>query len=232
MHQPNSFFSHNPWSWKELVSLLALTFLFVPIFIEYILMNALTKWFQNDLYSGTITGLMMAIIFTISVYYIALRPQGLSWKAVGIQMFPRSYWGWTLLWYIVLVIGATIIALLVEMWFGMGTENSKTESLLSRLSALNMFIAFLSAAVISPIYEEIIYRGSFYRWFRSQYGIVIGIITSTLVFTLAHLPIYNQLPYALFTGIIFAWTYEKTISIFPAINGLFNATIFFLTILG
>lgn len=233
-HTPSTFFSQNPWSWKELVYLMLLTFLFVPVFIENLLMHRLTQWFQNDLYSGTLTGLMMAILFTTGVYLIALRPKGVSWKAIGWQKFRASYWGWILLWYVFIFIGAVIISYLVEIWFGMGTENSKTESLVSRLSAFNMLIAFLSAAVISPIYEEIFYRGFLYRWTRSQYGVIAGMIVSTLIFTLAHLPTYNQLPYAFFTGFVFAWTYEKTASIFPAIflHGLFNGTVFLLTVLG
>lgn len=225
------FFEKSPWSWKELVSMLVLVLVLVPFFIEYLLLNALTDWFQNDLYSGTLVGFIMSIIFTVGLYFIAIRPKRLSWKEVGLQRPIKSYVWQTIGWAIALIIATIILSYIIEWFFDIGTDNSKTESLQTRLSILNFIIAFVSAAIISPIYEEIFYRGFLYRWFRTKYGLVTGMLVSSFIFMIVHIPTYNTLPYTFLSGIIFAWTYEKTNSIYPAmmIHGTFNGLSIFLT---
>ncbi|WP_231846967.1 CPBP family intramembrane glutamic endopeptidase [Oceanobacillus iheyensis] len=203
----------------------------IPFFIEYLLMNYLTEVFQNELYSGTLIGLIMSIIFTLGVYFIAIRPKSLSWKEVGFQRFSTSYWGPLIGWTMVLIIGSILLSVIVEWIFNMGTDNSKTDSLQTRLTTMNIVIAFVSAAIISPIYEEIFYRGFLYRWIRTKYGLLAGMLMSSFIFMLVHIPTFNSLPYTFLSGLIFAWTYEKTQSIYPAmiIHGLFNGLAILLT---
>lgn len=226
------FFNRSPWSWKELTLLLVLVLVLVPIFIEYLLMQVLTEAFQNDLYAGTLIGFIMSIIFTLGVYFIAIKTKNLSWKEVGLQRFPKSYWGPTIGWTIVLITSTILISFVFELLFQIGTDNSKTESLQTRLSSINFFIAFVSAAVISPIYEEIFYRGFLYRWFRSKYGLFTGMFVSSFIFMIVHIPTFNTLPYTFLAGLIFAWTYEKTNSVYPAIfiHALFNGLSVILTV--
>lgn len=231
MKSENSYFNQSAWSWKELIMLLTLVLVLIPFFIEYLLMQYLTEIFQNELYSGTLIGLIMSIIFTLGVYFIAIRPKSLSWKEVGFQRFKKSYWGPILGWTIVLIIGSILLSYIVEWIFDMGTDNSKTDSLQTRLTTMNIVIAFVSAAIISPIYEEIFYRGFLYRWIRTKYGLLAGMLISSFIFMLVHIPTFNSLPYTFLSGLIFAWTYEKTQSIYPAmiIHALFNGLAILLT---
>lgn len=101
------------------------------------------------------------------------------------------------------------------------------------MGILSFLIAFVSAAIISPIYEEIFYRGFLYRWFRVKWGVPAGILLSSSVFMLVHIPTYNTLPVNFLTGVIFSWTYEKTGSIYPGmiIHGVFNGIAVVLTAL-
>lgn len=174
----------------------------------------------------------MSILFTFGVYFIGIKPKKLSWKEVGFQRFSKSYWipicGWT----IVLIIGSILLSYMMEWLFDIGTNNSKTKSLQTRLTTINIIIAFVSAAIISPIYEEIFYRGFLYRWFRSKYGLLAGILISSSIFMAVHIPTFNSLPYTFLSGLIFAWTYEKTQSIYPSmiIHGTFNGLSVFLTV--
>lgn len=218
------------WSWKELLLLLFLVLVMVPIFIENILQNALLDYFQNSLYSGTLTGFIMAIIFTAGVYFIALKPFNLSWRAVGLNGFSKGYWKWILWWTIVLIV-VSIVILIIMDWLLISHENTKTESLQSNLTWMNLLIGFISAAIISPIYEEIFYRGFLYKWFRVKWGVWAGIIISSTIFTIVHIPTYNTLPVNFISSAIFAWTYEKSGSILPAIiiHGIFNGIAVLLT---
>ncbi|MFD2043792.1 CPBP family intramembrane glutamic endopeptidase [Ornithinibacillus salinisoli] len=229
----NNFFKKSPWSWKELIQMIVLVIIFVPFFIEYLLLQSLTDWFQNDLYSGTLIGLIMAIIFTVGLYFIAIKPKQLSWKEVGLKRLSKSYFRSTIGWIIILFVGTIVLSYIMEWLFNIGTDNSKTESIQTRLSTFNIMIAFISAAVISPIYEEIFYRGFLYRWIRTKYGLATGMIVSSFIFMIVHIPTYNSLPYTFLSGLVFAWTYEKTQSIYPAIiiHSIFNGMSILLTVL-
>ncbi len=224
------FLTDSPWSWRDFRYLLILVLVLVPFFIEYLLKNYLSESFQNELYSGTLVGFIMSIIFMTGLYFIALKPKRLNWNEVGLNRFPNKYWkqipGWTLALIVV------SIALVVAMdLLGVGVDNSKTESIQSQLTPLNFFIGFVSASIISPVYEEIFYRGFLYRFLRSRYGIAIGMLVSSFIFMIVHLPTYNVLPVTFVSGLLFSWTYEKTGSVIPAIiiHGIFNGIALILT---
>ncbi len=228
------FFYSSPWTWKEMSRLLIFVLIMIPILIEYLLNGYLTTILQNELYSGTLTGLIMSILFLLGVYVVALRPNNLSWKEVGLTRFSSRYWGAIIGWTIALIVASIALVLLMELLFGIGTDNTKTESLQSRLTPTNLLIGFVSAAIISPFYEEIFYRGLLYRFFRSKYGVRVGIFVSSFIFMIVHIPTFNTLPVNFVTGIVFAWTYEKSGSVIPGmiIHGIFNGLAVILTALG
>jgi len=73
------------------------------------------------------------------------------------------------------------------------------------------FAIFIVAAIFwSPIVEEIIYRGILYSVFRKKYGAYIGIVITSLLFSLIH---FTIAPGFILTGIILGILYEKTESI-------------------
>jgi uncharacterized protein len=229
-----TFFRQTPWSWQELMKLLLLVLVIVPIFIEYLLKGYLSNILQNELYSGTFVGLVMAIIFTAGLYVIAMKPNKLSWQEVGLKRFSPQYWPSLVGWTFVLIVISVAMVVVMELLLGVGPENNKLESLQSRITPINFLIAFVSAAIISPIYEEIFYRGFLYRFLRGKFGIAISLFISSFIFMIVHIPTFNTLPVNFVGGLIFAWTYEKSGSIIPAIliHSLFNGIAVILTSLG
>lgn len=218
------------WKWRDLIYMLVLVLVLVPIFIETVLFNYLLDFFQNELHAGTLNGLIMAIIFTTALYFIVLKPKEQSWKTVGLTHFHLRDWKLIAFWTIILIV-VSIVLVIGMSFIGVGTENSKTESLQSQMTLLNFTIGFVSAAIISPIYEEIFYRGFLYRFFSSRYGVLSGMLISSLIFTVVHIPTYNTLPVNFVSGLIFSWVYHKTGSIIPSIliHGIFNGIAVILT---
>lgn len=218
------------WSWKELITLLAIVLIAVPVFVEYSLYHYLVNFFGNELHAGTMTGLMMSIIFMAALYSVVLKPNRQSWKEVGVQSFGPGHWKRIAVWTILLIV-VSIVLISIMSGFGVGTDNRKTESLQAQLTILNFSIGFISAAIVSPIYEEIFYRGFLYRFFSSRFGIGAGMLLSASIFTLVHIPTFNTLPVNFVSGLIFAWIYEKTGSVLPCIlmHGFFNGIAIVLT---
>ncbi|MEW9502957.1 CPBP family intramembrane glutamic endopeptidase [Jeotgalibacillus marinus] len=202
----------NRWTWKEFIVLVSMAMIFVPLVIDWQLASWLDAVMQNDLYKGTLIGLILAILFTGSTYFIALRPHGYSWQAIGVGSVKKSQWKTIVFWTIIYIFVGLLYVIILEV-IGFGSANAKTEAAEANLTLFGFMIGFLSAAVISPIYEELFYRGFIYTWLRSRLGIRSSMLISSLIFTLAHIPTYNTLVLNFLDGMVFAWVYEKTGSI-------------------
>ncbi|MFF2594864.1 CPBP family intramembrane glutamic endopeptidase [Priestia megaterium] len=215
------------WTIKSFVIMLVVTFIAVPVFIEGALQQALQSLFISELYAGTATGFVMAAVFLSALYWLMVQADD---RKIGFQSFSKRYWPLILFWLLVLILGSVAIVVLME-WFGMTYENKKTNSLQQDLSLFSFILAFVSAAVISPFYEEIIYRGFFYTWLKRKGGIMFGLMGSSFIFMLVHIPTYNTLPVNFLSGLVFAWVYEKTKSLLPSmiIHACFNGIAVILT---
>jgi len=109
-----------------------------------------------------------------------------------------------------------VIIFVLTSFTGNTWENSKTEALQQNITFFSVVIAFISAAVISPIYEEVSYRGFIYRWLRTRIGYSGAVMLSSIILSIVHIPTYNVMPITFFNGIIFALAYERTNSIWPS----------------
>ncbi|MGH1053183.1 CPBP family intramembrane glutamic endopeptidase [Bacillus cytotoxicus] len=223
----------DPWGLKEFLLMMLLEFVFVIGCIKFLVNPIYSQWFDNELYSGTLIGLTIAIVLVSGVYFMIIRPKKLSWSEVGIRSFSIKDWKLIVLLTIILIVGDVIVMVLTS-FIGNSYENSKTEAIQQNVNFFTVFIAFISAAVISPIYEEIFYRGFLYRWLRTRFGMMRAIFLSSLIFTIIHIPTYNAMPVNFLSGIVFAWAYERTHSIWPSviIHGLTNGIMVLLTAMG
>lgn len=221
------------WGIKEFIALLLLEFVVVIGLIKYIGHPIYFNWLKNELYAGTLIGCTMAIVILLCIYVIALYPKQLSWKELGLTKFDKKDWKVIIVYSILFMIGATIIAVLTS-FIGNSWENSKTEALQKSIGFLPFLIAFVSAAMISPLYEEIFYRGFIYRWLRTRICAKGAILISSAIFSIVHIPTYNVMPVTFFGGIILALAYEKTNSIWPSImiHAITNGIMVLLTVLG
>jgi uncharacterized protein len=223
----------DPWGWKEFILLMLLEFVVVIGCIKFVVKPLYSDWLDNELYAGTLMGLTIAIILLLGVYLIALRPKQLSWSEVGVKAFNVKDWKIIFIYSVILLVGAVIIVVLTS-FIGNSWENSKTESMQQNATFFTILLAFISAAIISPIYEEIFYRGFLYRWLRTRIGLTGSLLLSSLIFTIIHIPTYNVMPVNFFSGILFALAYERTNSIWPSvlIHGLTNGIMVLLASLG
>ncbi len=139
------------------------------------------------------------------------------------ESFHGKIFFWTVIALIALIVVSIAVLVIMEK-MGISFENSKTETVQKDKSIYSFCIAVIGAAIISPIYEEILYRGVFYTFFRDRYGMWGGILISSIIFTVVHIPTYNTLPVNFLSGVVFAWLYEKTNSILSAmiVHALFN----------
>lgn len=225
--------AQDPWGMREFILLMLLEFGLVIGCIKFMVKPLYSHWLDNELFAGTLMGFTIAIILLAGVYLIALRPNKLSWSEVGVKPFDVKDWKIIIFHSVILLVGAVIIVVLTS-FIGNSWENSKTEAMQQNATFFTISIAFISAAIISPVYEEIFYRGFLYRWLRTRIGLTGALLLSSLIFTIIHIPTYNVMPVNFFSGILFALAYERTHSIWPSvlIHGLTNGIMVLLASLG
>ena len=76
-------------------------------------------------------------------------------------------------------------------------------------------LALLSAVVAAPFFEEVIFRGLLFATFRRRFGLVVSAFASALIFAAAHGYGWIGLVSVLWSGALWAWSYERTRSIVP-----------------
>ncbi|PIE93062.1 CPBP family intramembrane metalloprotease [Bacillus fungorum] len=157
------------------------------------------------------------LLFDASVVAIVL----LAYKPV--LYFIKSIWDVSVLkngkTYLYLLIGFIIIALsqyLMLHVFSFESAAEQKEQLGSfRIqNSIQSIIYVLSVAIITPVKEEILFRGILYRFLEKKYNFLVGIIISSFIFGILH---GGLLMTATIMGMVLAMLYKKTQSIIPSI---------------
>jgi membrane protease YdiL (CAAX protease family) len=76
-------------------------------------------------------------------------------------------------------------------------------------------LSLLSAVVAAPFFEEIVFRGLLFATFRRRFGVLVAALASALMFAVAHGYGLVGLVSVLWSGVLWAWSYERTRSLVP-----------------
>ena len=108
--------------------------------------------------------------------------------------------------------------MMIQLALGLPLGNPQLEFLLTdNISIPGVLIMLVFGGVIVPIAEEILFRGLLYSWLRQNLRIWPAILISSALFGVLHGEI--SIAGATFLmGIILAWIYEKSTSLWPAIS--------------
>lgn len=89
---------------------------------------------------------------------------------------------------------------------------------------LGLARALLLGAVVAPLVEEVFFRGYLYAGLRAALGHWQGLVASSLIFALIHFT-PGVIPPIFLMGLVFAWLYDLTDSLWPciALHGVVNA---------
>jgi len=92
-------------------------------------------------------------------------------------------------------------------------------------SALTLFLLMVVAVVVAPIWEEVIFRGTIYRYLKTRMKPIFALTITSLLFACAHFNVLAFLPLFLL-GMLLGRSYEKTGSIKVPIlyHAIFNLT--------
>lgn len=165
-------------------------------------------------------GFMLGTLFVqviamgAGVWLMGVKRRGYTWAGIGMRPVSARWIGASVLIFIAMRIGVTLLALLLAQ---AGITSMQAQALapdgFSWVSAIGTLVL---AGIAIPIVEEIFFRGVIYRWLRDKWGIFIGMIVSGLVFGIAHFEPATVVP-AIVMGFVLALVYEKSKSLWPPI---------------
>ena len=151
-------------------------------------------------------------VLILPAWWLTIRKYRLSWDSLGIRKFDLA----TIAIGCGLMVFSYIFNLLYNMalmFKGVQTPYDASDIFGSGSSP---WLIFLAGIVVAPLVEEIFFRGFLYTGLREKYGWIAAALISSGLFAAVHLqPI--TMPSIFLLGLIFAYLYERTESIWPAV---------------
>lgn len=164
--------------------------------------------------AGLISGILSGVA-ELAAFAAAALLRVRSWSAFGVR---RVSWRWLLVGF-----GGGVVALLVKIAIvsafvaltGVSTDTQAGYAASADGGALFLVLSLVSVAVITPIGEELFFRGVLTTALL-RYGPLVGVGGSAVVFALLH-GINFVLPAALIVGLITAELRRRSGSIWPGV---------------
>lgn len=211
--------TESTWTWVDIlvVSLGALAVFVAGIVGLRFLIQPADLQTENTIYLSIGLAVLETLALVGSVYWLGLRRKGLSWQNIGFHSISTR---WVVLAGLIglgVIPLAGLIALLIRLALGLPAESPQLEFLapgeVNLPAALGMI---LLGGILAPFAEEVFFRGMIYQWIRDRWGLWAGIVLSGLIFGLVHVE-PSVAAAAAILGMILAWVFEKSGSIWSAV---------------
>jgi membrane protease YdiL (CAAX protease family) len=168
------------------------------------------------------------------LFYRLARARKCEGPIAGLGDKPTPGW-WKLVLLAVAVIAVVdTIQTFVQRVFHLGS-NEVDQMVLGAIKAGGWPLAFLilGALVVAPLGEEVLFRGLLLGRFGAYGYWRTGVVFSTLLFVVVHGSLENS-PSLLAGGLMFAWLYRRTKSLWPPIllHAINNTAAFILALNG
>ena len=126
-------------------------------------------------------------------------------------------------WSALLTLAALGFSILATFLYGLIVESIDIDVLRPReirteaiFPGLGFLLTFQALAIVTPVSEEVLFRGFVLRGLLARIGIGPAIVSTALVFSALHLDAGTIIP-IFFTGLALGWLNVKTGSLWPCI---------------
>ena len=150
----------------------------------------------------------------LGTWLFSVRKYRCRWEALGFRKFDIKRG--LLLALIITVIGIGISIGYEALLQALGWSTSSDIYMPFNANGIGIAFFAIIAAVVAPLAEETFFRGFAFQGLKKRYGQGWGIFLSALLFSLAHLSPSGLVPIFIL-GLMLAWLFNKTQSIWPCI---------------
>ncbi len=208
----NKEFWYNPVT----VILGALLLFFLSQLLGSLLQLPLTGFISNRNYQLFLFIGINLVVLTL-LLSTALKTLGFTWRQIGWR--AASFWQYlrTIPGFgVYLIISTTFTYLAVRLIPSFDVQQSQDIGFTTTPSAPELVVVFISLVILTPIFEELIFRGVLFKGLRKKAPFWVAAVVSSLAFAIAHMQ-WNVALDTLALGIVLCYLVEKTNSIGPAI---------------
>ncbi len=222
-------FPNVPWTTGDVFAIIGLNIfaifaIFVLMGFAFSLASTLVPILDNEAISDSLPVtagsffLQWAVTLGVAFTYLKLRGYSLSLHVLGFRR-PVSL-GES---------AALVVGLLITFYAFLGLYNALLEQLFPQLlpepqdveawygfSILGFLVAVGQVALITPVVEEMFFRGIIHQGLEKRLGFIGGALLSSLVFALAHIDYTLYIPIFMLS-LIFAFLVHHTRSLWPGI---------------
>lgn len=114
------------------------------------------------------------------------------------------------------ILGVGMVMFILGPRVGIPPQPQEVLVHVAALSPRAFALILISIAIVTPITEEIVFRGFLHATLRRSMGPLGAILLSSIVFALLHAYLFG-LPALFVIGFLLAWLYERTSSLLPSI---------------
>lgn len=200
-----------PWTIRDLFLAIALRLIVLYVLVRLIYPSFYLSGQSSIIVELTDRVLMVAIVFTI----VFLRYPGGSWEQIGwkrISLFKSLVWGiggGIVLWFV----SSLVDWLSVQFLFAEGDLSSAVEAVKQINSWPMLFSILFVTGGVTPLAEELFYRGLIFQVLRNRWGLGLGVVLSSLIFGLFHFSSAWQMVLPIGGGIVLALLFQYSNSL-------------------
>ena len=164
------------------------------------------------------SSLLLGLVILFIVWYLGLRPTGAAVALLGLR--PTSIpAGPAILW----TIGALVLSFASTFLYSTIIERIGVDWLLPPdiftdivFDRSEAVLTFIALALWTPLTEELFFRGFVFAGLVHRLGVTGAAVTSAIIFSAIHIEPGVLIPIFI-TGLLLAWLYYRTGSLWPSI---------------
>jgi membrane protease YdiL (CAAX protease family) len=216
---------NGPWSFRQGLAVL-LVFILSFIALSGMHMMWVRETIGFDAYLGDgprmppallmTSQIIKAVTLLAAVWLVALKARHLTWADVGFRPCQRR---WLLVACLLAVLGtisnlflAKFMVLLIPDW----SAFMSSRYALGDGSALQMAVLILMTIIITPVVEEVFFRGFLFQWMATHRPIWLAILVSSIMFGVSHI-LPPQIIVTSVMSMLIIFLFLKSRSIWPCI---------------
>ena len=172
--------------------------------------NWLATIIATEVYLSFIAGHMIAFGgFRNMLHRLQLGPA--SWRQIGLAfLLWLAMWVFFIITYLTLGSSWGVVRDIGKAVLTIGSLYGRLDGASPELT----IFAIIQPILITPLMEELIFRGSLYGWLRGKLSARLTILITAVIFALYH-PLIYLYPIAFVFGLLSGWFRERTKSLMP-----------------
>lgn len=185
---------------------------FIAEFLDLLTSEGLIQQWLIITFVGMVAG---EGAFVLGAWRFSVFKYRRGWSALGFRPFKVSR---VLVLAAVVVLASLLISILYDLLMtSLGEDPSPSITLEFTNTGLGLAIIAILAVVLAPVAEEIFFRGFLFTGIGNRYGYGWGAVISALIFALAHFMQPGAFLPIFLLGLLLAWLYIRTGSIWACI---------------